>query len=563
MRNGITTAASFSLFSLILGCAGGNGTISQPDARDSSTLAATNDPETGATGQSPEGWTILRPSADSRLIYVSSSQGNDANNGLSENAPKATLSAAAALLRDGFPDWLLLKRGDIFDTSLMGFGWNKSGRSADEPTVMSSYGTGTLRPRIHSGTWDGLSSTNNPSVSPIRHVAIVGVHFFASGYTGSEWEPKGLGWHADFENLLIEDCRFEKYFGGMVVEVLDGPRGQNLRIRRCQVLDSYTTLSGHSGGVYINAVDGILLEENLIDHNGWSETVPGAVPTIFRHNVYVQSTNTGLRAIGNLIASGGSHGMQARPGGLVENNLFVNNAMALLLGTSWTTYEDVNIEAKRNVILTGRDLTPSLPRGWGIEVVTTQSGLVQGNIIANNGDVGFPVPLGVGDVTVPTGVHNLVIEDNKIYNWGGHSNTQGVYPLISGLVFRRNFIVERDVNSPLLRHLSPISPSYFQSSENRFWTRVTPLDSWFRNVDAFLSLDQWRQIVGDTTSRIARPNFRDPSRDLGAYNAHLGGANSFREFLTHARGMSKRNWDSRYTAAAVNDWIREGFEPAD
>ena len=52
-----------------------------------------------------------RPSPTARIIYVSSSEGNDLNSGLSPSAPVRTLEAGYDLLRDGQPDWMLLKRG--------------------------------------------------------------------------------------------------------------------------------------------------------------------------------------------------------------------------------------------------------------------------------------------------------------------------------------------------------------------------------------------------------------------------------------------------------------------
>src|SRR6266478_3333053 len=52
------------------------------------------------------GWTLVTPSPDSRIIYVSSSTGNDANSGLSRFAPLKTIAKGESLLRDGMPDWL-------------------------------------------------------------------------------------------------------------------------------------------------------------------------------------------------------------------------------------------------------------------------------------------------------------------------------------------------------------------------------------------------------------------------------------------------------------------------
>ena len=75
-----------------------------------------------------DGWTVVKPSSDSRVIYVSSSTGNDNNDGLSADSAVKTLKKAISLVRDGMPDQILLKRGDVWYES---FGkWTKSGRSA-------------------------------------------------------------------------------------------------------------------------------------------------------------------------------------------------------------------------------------------------------------------------------------------------------------------------------------------------------------------------------------------------------------------------------------------------
>lgn len=86
----------------------------------------------------------IRP--DSRLIYVSSSAGNDANDGLTPASPKATLQGAVSCLRDGSPDWLFLRRGDSWTE---GFGpFEFSGRSESEPIVITAYGPGLENPRV-------------------------------------------------------------------------------------------------------------------------------------------------------------------------------------------------------------------------------------------------------------------------------------------------------------------------------------------------------------------------------------------------------------------------------
>src|SRR3569832_68666 len=97
------------------------------------------------------GWTVFTPSSDSQVIYVSSSTGNDSNSGLSASAPVKTIRRGTSLLRNGYPDWLLLKKGDSWTLTSNGDQFNTSGypgslclsgRSATEPMLIASYGTG-------------------------------------------------------------------------------------------------------------------------------------------------------------------------------------------------------------------------------------------------------------------------------------------------------------------------------------------------------------------------------------------------------------------------------------
>jgi len=80
-----------------------------------------------------QGWTVFKPSADTHIIFVSSSQGHDWDTPTyyQINSPELangdafspvgsikaykTLAAAYKQLRDGHPDWLLLKRGDVWE----------------------------------------------------------------------------------------------------------------------------------------------------------------------------------------------------------------------------------------------------------------------------------------------------------------------------------------------------------------------------------------------------------------------------------------------------------------
>lgn len=110
-----------------------------------------------------EGWTIFTPSADSRIIYVSQENGDDAAAevyspddaaiGTDPFAPSgdvlsyATISEAFQQARDGFPDWVLFKRGEVWTGVSFA---PKNGRTDGEPSLVAAYGTDGAAP--HRGT---------------------------------------------------------------------------------------------------------------------------------------------------------------------------------------------------------------------------------------------------------------------------------------------------------------------------------------------------------------------------------------------------------------------------
>lgn len=113
---------------------------------------------------------VVTPAADARVIYVSSTQGHDRNDGLTPAAPVRTLHRAESLVRDHSSDWVLLKRGDQWHEGLST--WNKRGRSPAEPLVIGGYGTGP-RPLL----WCGGDFAFDPDLDDI---SVIGLQFRAN-----------------------------------------------------------------------------------------------------------------------------------------------------------------------------------------------------------------------------------------------------------------------------------------------------------------------------------------------------------------------------------------------
>lgn len=511
-----------------------------------------------------DGWTALKPSPDTRAVYVSNSTGNDANDGFSGATAKKTIAAGKALMRQGKPDWLLLKRGDVWNEALGQ--WTKCGRSAIEPMVVAWYGTAQARPLLRTGNGDGVWTLgNNGSPAVIENVAFVGLHFQAHTYAGTN-DCNGAKILHPAKHMLFEDCMFEAYGTNLVLQGLNG-RHKDLRIRRCVIVDAFSVHSnGHAEGMYVLNTDGLLIEENVIDHNGWSATVPNAGPDIFSHDLYIDNGNTGVVVRGNLISNPSSHGMQLRCGGTVTNNLFVQTAIALAVGGgNHPESGGVTGTVMGNVVLEGKNIDASNPRGWALWFANIKQGEVAYNIVANNTQGSLPYALTIvgnhqGDTTPSIGVHNLSVNHNVFRNWGGNVRIEGQDWQVTNLDLIALDVQDLTHSTPLIDHTVVSNANGIQSGYHRFFSQLTPSSGWSQFAQVNHTIDYWMAQVGDTTSDDVKVNYVNPGVSLGNYNASLGGAASTAAFITEARKQSYMNWRPDYQAVRVNHYVRDGFK---
>jgi hypothetical protein len=520
--------------------------------------AAIQEAPRGAAASSTEGWTVLEPSSDSRTLYVSSSTGDDDNDGLSEEKPKRSIAAAKRMLRKYFPDRLLLKKGDAWDESLGE--WNLCGRSASERMVVSSYGSGAERPLLRTGTKNGLDQFPGNKGDC---TAIVGLHFLADTYTGSGSQPRGIQLLGEVRDFLVEDCCIEGYETNLVVQGASehpGPKGRhkNIAIRRCVVVDAYSTGTSNAQGIFASGTDGLLLEENVFDRNGWRDDVKGSEPTWFRHNVYLQNLNTGVVFRGNVVAR--TDGVQARSGGIFEDNLLLRNAIGVILGGGGfpeIETDGVEVTARRNVVLDGGDLQEGSARGWGFHLSNLRKALVDGNVIAHNTSGHAPFPVVFDVANGGRGVEKTVFSNNVVFDWGGPIRFAGSGPGRFDVLLEKNRFQNEVTKDPLLQFEPAVGTEGVRSAENVFHSIAEP-KAWMQ-IGGPISLQDWRDRVRDTSSAAKRASFPDASRTIASYHASIGGAPSLDAFMVEARKQSRANWRPQYTAKAVADYIRAGF----
>ncbi|MDX2248668.1 MAG: hypothetical protein SF052_17920 [Bacteroidia bacterium] len=221
-------------------------------------------------GQLPviNGFTQFTPSSDSRIIYVSSSSGNDATAQFySPSAPSIgsnpfnptgvidayqTLAAAKTHLRNGYPDWILLKRGDTFTNQSFEL-LNKSGRNRNEPLLIAAYGMASERPAVLTGANSFLLFINDTA----SYVSVVGIYAEPHTRSGTD-EPVAINiLNAPFRHFLVEDCYFNLFEGHLVVQDQTNSEPynhRNLIVRRNIFTHAYH-LGGGGGGVYISRID--------------------------------------------------------------------------------------------------------------------------------------------------------------------------------------------------------------------------------------------------------------------------------------------------------------------
>ena len=236
------------------------------------------------------GWTTYDPSNETKIVYVSSSKGNDGFDGLypeplnSSSGPVKTIKKGYDIMnggygsnnapkRDGKPDWLLLKRGDKWEESIY---WGvRSGKSNEERVIVASYGSSINRPLLIApqyGTGFSICCGWHANLT------LMGIDFYAAYRDPTSPMFNSTAGGGGFSrccsgggNLLIEDCVFRND-RGVVIQTGDG-KPVNIEVRRNIMTDHYSEGS-HSQGLYSSAIDKLLIEENIMDKNGYSDDFP-------------------------------------------------------------------------------------------------------------------------------------------------------------------------------------------------------------------------------------------------------------------------------------------------
>jgi hypothetical protein len=539
-----------------------------------------------------EGWTIFTPSEDSLIVYVSNA-GNDetaktyAKKELGSspfNPPEnmtlhsfKTFKAAFEKTRKNKPDWILVKRGDTFFESIK----VRDGKSLTEPFLVAAYGVKKSNPIFNTGDKIALRTSHKS----FKFIAVQGLDFYAhtripnSTYYISPKGSYGLGVYIEDNHLgnglLIEGNRFNFYTNNVV----QGPGTlKNIVIRRNSFFDSYSTTS-HSQGLYAANVS-LKLEENIFDHNGWlvqadkeNRKEQGAA-TMFNHNTYFADTND-VEFINNIfIRSASIHnkwtsnkGTHSSSDIIIKNNLYVDGEIGISAGGNKAgAYRFKNYQITDNVMLNiGRSQPTGRKLGWGLEIKDWDGGIVKNNYFLNQVN---PQVTNTYGIKISGTTKNVEIENNKFDNLFsanaivlGTGRKANIAINNNQFSFKANgealITVENDLagysfkNNHYFHGAGPQRTYLDNTSSVSFWQTIFPPP---KNTN-FL---EWITLTKEQESQWHKPNALE-RRTIVTYQKSIHKKATVNAFIQEMRNMKMMNWDSQYTAASINNYIKLGY----
>jgi len=466
-----------------------------------------------------------------------------------EIIPLKSPNMALWQVRNGYADWILLKRGDVWrqywDQETDGSHWSMrlsyNGRSHKEPLLVATYGAAAERPLLNAGRI-GIRGSNT---------IVAGIHSFSMSVGSSP-------------NTLIEN----NLLSGAEGNGLTVSSSQNFEMRRNIVANNYRRFtSGHIQGMYASSSNRMLLEENIFYYNGWKENVQN--PTMFNHNVYLAQNSLDVRFYRNMVADGSSYGIQNRGGGWLKDNIFVRQPFQLMVGAGWQAGPP-----GYRVVVEGNVITETISQGGrnpvngkGIEVANLNPEYdhrVSNNIVFQPESYPNSGRGGHGGITTNSfhqqdevGQEGLLINGNIIYNW---PRSLRLNQYDRNITVSDNFIqlpvVKEDKD--YLVNLGADVGEY--NLNGNTWYGFDENYGWLRN-SSNMDYDEWLQFSGETNSKWRQVEYLDTDRSLARYHSFLSSGNkeSYEVFFREALKQSRHNWDWAYSPVRILEYFREGF----
>ena len=518
-----------------------------------------------------DGWTDFRFMIreqnlyqDARVVFVSNSEGNDGtgnvysitditfdSNGMFQPAGPVnafkSIDVAYNNIRKGYPDILLLKRGDEWSTGLGGYA--KSGRNLTERHIIASYGTGD-RPQLFSTMLNARDAS---------FLIVSGLRFYTTNWrtSGRALDITGSVNHQLYEDIWFDQHNEDKIQGGTSGIF-------NVAIRRC----IYTNYQAHDGFMYVARITGLLLEENSY-YKPFQKNYPDE--NRYGRFLYLSPSGFGddknalvnINLRRNIFYAGEREALDPRGGGVLENNLIVASDLTTVGGRGGSTDSIQSTRVVNNVFMEG---TPNIKGTNRLVLINIDGGLIYGNIWTDNLNLGSSVNTITitGSDTVNVS-RNIEISSNVIHGFSGHGSTRA-FSVASTLTEVNNVTIENNEfqyiygSSEIMLHRAWQEDRFagFTYRGNKYYSAIAAT-GWFTPGG---TLAGWVEGSGETGAQSVQISYPDPNRNLRTYNETLGGSADTDLFMSKVILQSRHNWNPEYTACETNNYIRAGFGKA-
>lgn len=484
-------------------------------------------------------WSDLAPALGAHVYYVSSSTGSDSNPGTAA-APFRTLARGYAALADQSPDQLLLKCGDTWNES---FGaWHKSSGDPAAKMVLASYGAGP-RPKLRTNGTAIAGGEQNRAGLIIANLDLAPV---------APWSlSNGITFFCPWSYVTVEGCLISGYAVNVVVQEVSANRSTGWVFRNCVIVDSNEPGSGHSQGLFMGSVDNWVIEGCVFDNNARRQA------DMFCHNVYIhQSAGPGIFK-DNISSRACSHGVQQRPGGDMDNNLFLQNPINAYQGKCDPSFGGVPAATnyfRNNVALDSRDINTTDRRGVGFVIGGADTTIIEGNIAAHQRSGTEAV-----DAFDLDGIKAATIRGNRVYDWTYNGAGWGTaFHWESGgpgaVLFENNTAWQPN-RGMCVRHDGRALDGSFTYRNNRYWSTnpATGYEQFSRTIGVGGSWPWWQALAGELGSSFANPGQKDAT--IETYMIPRGGGGLV-GFITQARLLERTHDVPEFRAPFVNDWVR-------
>lgn len=440
-----------------------------------------------------QGWTDLEALinssvySDSRIVYVSSSLGNDSTGQVyrpdssqlggrpldpsGSIAPFSSLQAAWAQIRNGSADVMLLRRGDTWTSSLI---TNKAGPSASARIIVAAYGSlAAERPRVGYLFPGALTTAGNQILA----------HYVSVFPSNTEVATRGFA--TRFEGVMFTGPA-TSVSPVLVFALSGGTDVTNCSFSRVRLFSAAETGRGN-----------MRFWDNVMWHPAGYVGAGG-----FEHNNYFQFDVGDIDSRRNISAQSPGVGFRQRGLGTIEANLVLGSRLATYdIGTN--TYYGDGDPANRGTFLNMRfNLALHTPGAYALYDI--KNAVIEQNIFLadqyltyfqNTAAVGNPLPL-----------TNVILQDNIFYGSylvqaAGHGGSvTGPY------LIRRNDFQRPSGGSLVMAQ----SNDFVYENNNRFWSN-SQLEYWFSGYTS--NYASYVPSRGNNT-RVLYP---DPNRDLITY----------------------------------------------